>query len=197
MQDLRHKTGGDQLIYIGKYVKPTKVNQYFARKSAQVCWVLGWPLHVPVWAQLVWENATYAAEVLTNFLGAPLGLHCCIWGCVAPDLSKYPCWSLSTTKSPFNGHVSRWPRKRCDLIKPSCCYIVRITKCMCITYSTWKIDGTRTHWRKEASQWRQCGVLLANFGSWQTLTCTTFQNIVANQVHCFMTTVFSKSSWLF
>ena len=31
---------------------------------------------------------------------------CCVWGCIAADLSGCPCWPLSTTQSTNNGHVS-------------------------------------------------------------------------------------------
>lgn len=56
----------------------------------------------------------------------------------------------------------------------------------------WGQDGNRMHYKKKASQWRQCDVLgnilLGNAESWHYLD-TLNLNIVADQVHYIMATV--------
>ena len=76
---------------------------------------------------------------------------------------------------------------------------------MC-TPLTWGTCGTRMHYEKKASQWRQCdglgNVLLENLGSYYPCGCyfDTYhlpKSIVADHVHPFMKTLFPDGCGLF
>ncbi|KAK1788420.1 hypothetical protein P4O66_016854, partial [Electrophorus voltai] len=71
---------------------------------------------------------------------------------------------------------------------------------------TWGRDGTRMHYGKKASLWRQCdalgNILLGKTSGLGihldvTLTRTTYLNIIIDQVHPFTAMVFPNDSGLF
>ena len=115
---------------------------------------------------------------------------CCLWECIATDQSGCPCWPLYTAESANNGHVSirtgprsngrRWP----CLMNHVFFYITWMAGA-CVSL-TWGTRGTRIHYGKKASRWRQCdglgSVLLGNL--WSCHSCGWYFDMYHLPKHC-------------
>ena len=133
-----------------------------------------------------------------------------VWGCVAADWSECPCWPLSIDESTYrNGHVSvktgpssngrRWP----GLMNRFFLHYVDGRVCTCC------LPGEAMAPECIMGRWQvgRASVMLWAMFCWQTLnpsihvhvtlTHATYLNIVADQVHPFMATVFPDGTGLF